>query len=107
MIADSKVAQRLEGFVSKVQAETIAYFAKHYSSLTPSTIEVEEGSKFYRIVEADSGSRSVYCFVSKANGDIYKAAGWKAPAKHVRGNIFDANYSYGRGVSLYGGTYLR
>jgi hypothetical protein len=106
MIADAKVAQRLEGFVHKVQTETNAYYAKHYSILTPPTIEVEEGSKFYRIVKQDS-QRSVYCFVSKANGDIYKAAGWKAPAKHVRGNIFDTDYSYGKGVSLYGGAYLR
>lgn len=31
--------------------------------------------------------RSVHCFIDKATGDVYKAAGWKAPAPHVRGNI--------------------
>lgn len=113
MIANAKVAQRFEGFVAKIQAETIAYFAKHYSILTPDKVEVEEGSKFYKVVKVnigrngEEGQRSVHCFVSKANGDIYKAATFKQPAKHVRGSIFDANYSYGKGVTIYGGSYLR
>lgn len=32
-------------------------------------------------------SRSVYCFIEKATGNILKAAGWAAPAKGVRGSI--------------------
>jgi hypothetical protein len=43
---------------------------------------------------------SVYCFVARQNystkmmgdiiaGGIYKAAGFKVPAKHARGNVFD------------------
>jgi hypothetical protein len=106
MKADAKIIARLEGFVKNLQTETNAYFAEHYAILTPPTIEVEEGSKFWKIVKADS-QRCVHSFVSKANGDIYKAATWRAPAKHVRGNIFDANYSYGKGITLYGGAYLR
>ena len=27
---------------------------------------------------------SVHCFVDKKTGEVYKAASWKAPAKHVR-----------------------
>jgi hypothetical protein len=48
----------------------------------------EPGKKYTRIVMTVNGrSNSVHCFIDNANGDLYKAAGWKAPAKHVRGNI--------------------
>ena len=31
----------------------------------------------------------VHSFVEVATGNVLKAAGWKAPAKHARGNIWD------------------
>ena len=65
------------------------------------------GGKFYKVIKSDSGSRSVHCFVDKQNGDIYKAASWSAPAKHVRGNIFDANFGWNSAVGIYGANYLR
>lgn len=55
-----------------------------------------------RIVH-DGGARA---FVDYATGDIFKPAGWKAPAKHARGNI----YSAGHGAETegpYGPAYLR
>lgn len=51
------------------------------------------GAKFTRIVQGTQrpdGSItncSVHAFVDNMTGDLYKAAGWKAPAKGVRGNI--------------------
>ena len=44
------------------------------------------GAKNTRVVMTRSGSRAVYCFLD-AEGNIYKAAGWKAPAKGIRGNL--------------------
>lgn len=53
------------------------------------------GAKFVRIVmDSNPGQRygrSVHAFVDLATGDLYKPAGWKAPAKHVRGNIATAD----------------
>lgn len=53
------------------------------------------GAKFVRIVmDSNPGGqygRSVHAFVDLATGDLYKAAGWKAPAKGVRGNIATAD----------------
>lgn len=66
----------------------------------------EVGTKYIRIVEVYCGSRSVYCFLDM-DGNIYKSATWKAPAKHVRGSIFDENFSFGKGLSTYGAAYLR
>ena len=46
--------------------------------------------KYVRIVMAYSGTdRSVHAFYDPKTGDVFKAAGWKAPAKHVRYNLLD------------------
>ena len=50
--------------------------------------EIETGRKYHKIVQTDrSGSRSVHAFVDKKTGEVYKAASFKAPAKHVRFNL--------------------
>lgn len=65
-------------------------------------ISFERGQKYARIVE-EGNQRSVFCFVDLSNGDILKAAGWKAPAKHARGNIANGATQ----VGPYGPAYLR
>ena len=55
-----------------------------------SALSQEPGARYIRIVVSGPG-RSVYCFVDFSSGDVFKAASWKTPAKHARGNIFDAH----------------
>ena len=60
-------------------------------------LSVRSGRKFDKVVS----NGSVWGFIAKTNGvlkgipyfvgDVFKAAGWAAPAKHVRGSIFDTN----------------
>ena len=60
-------------------------------------LHMKPGRKFDKVI---AGS-SVWGFVAKTDGmlkgipyfvgDVFKAAGWAAPAKHVRGSIFDTN----------------
>lgn len=70
-------------------------------------IEVEPGRRYVRIVRSDKGlSRSAHCFVDTKNGDVLKAAGWKAPAKHARGNIFNADNGLDC-MGPYGAAYIR
>lgn len=75
--------------------------AKQFSGMTPDVVSVDPGGKKYiRIVRSrpDGTSRSVYCFIEVATGNILKAAGWKAPALNgPRGNIFGANILEGCG----------
>ena len=53
---------------------------------------IESGRKYHKIImETDSGSRSVHAFVDKKTGEVYKAASFKAPAKHVRFNLLLIN----------------
>ena len=63
-----------------------------YNSTDKFGVEFEPGSKYVKIVTISAGgSRSVHSFVEKANGVIWRAASWKAPAKNfARGNVFDA-----------------
>lgn len=49
------------------------------------TFGVAGGNKFDKItVERDGKAESVYCFIEKSTGFVYKAAGWTQPAKGVR-----------------------
>lgn len=49
--------------------------------------EVEPGRKYYKIVKVVGIGKSVHAFVDKETGDVYKAAGWNAPAKGIRYNL--------------------
>ena len=59
-------------------------------------LSLKVGRKFIKVVNGTS----VWGFVAKVDGvhkglpmlkgDILKAAGWRAPAKHSRGSIFDS-----------------
>ena len=52
-----------------------------------------KNTRIVMVTNPDGSGRSVHCFIDNATGDVYKAAGWKAPAKGIRGNIvtgFDA-----------------
>ena len=53
---------------------------------------IESGRKYHKIImEVPNNnrppSRSVHAFVDKKTGEVYKAASFKAPAKHVRFNL--------------------
>ena len=69
-------------------------------------LTLDPGTKYIRIVSDDGRpySRSVFGFVDKTNGNVLKAAGWKAPAKHARGNIADVDYKC---ATPWGIVYLR
>ena len=57
-------------------------------------LRLNKGRKFTKVIEKNR----VWGFVANADGvlkgipyfkgDVFKAAGWRAPAKHVRGSIF-------------------
>ena len=63
-------------------------------------LDIRSGRKFDKVVS----NGSVWGFVAKTDGllkgipyfvgDVFKAAGWAAPAKHVRGSIFDTNTNW-------------
>ena len=68
------------------------------------TLTIDPGSRYVKIVKTDSQS-SVYGFIDVTNGDILKAATWKAPAKIARGNV--NNPATWNCAGPYGMAYLR
>ena len=57
---------------------------------------IEKGRKYYKVClrwkqvnRQFKDDISVHCFVDKLTGEVYKPAGWKSPAKHVRFNMSD------------------
>jgi hypothetical protein len=70
---------------------------------------MSDGRRYIRIdsiADGGRGQRSVWAFIDKKTGDILRAAGYKAPAKHARGNLFDAQGGLG-GLTPYGPKYLK
>lgn len=105
---DSKFNIALDNFCVAAAVKINEHYKKHYPTLEVPHLSYEFGTKtqkYVRIVQEDIGQRSVYCFVQVDNGDVLKAAGWKAPAKHARSNIYadDCGVS---GVTTYGAVYL-
>ena len=67
-------------------------FIRRAPNSTPYKFYIESGRKYHKIImEVPNNnrppSRSVHAFVDKKTGDVYKAASFKAPAKHVRFNL--------------------
>ena len=77
-------------------------YHKGFPSNKDMVLSLVAGSKFVKVVNENS----VWGFVAKKDGvhkglpmkagDVLKAASWRAPAKHTRGNIFDKNQDYFR-----------
>jgi hypothetical protein len=51
----------------------------------PAMVSAENGRRFTRIVQDNGTQRFVHAFVDMTNGDVIKAAGWKAPQRGVNG----------------------
>ena len=65
-------------------------------------INIKTGRKYTKVIQGNS----VWGFIANSDGilkgipyfkgDVFMAAGWAAPAKHVRGSIFDTNQNWFR-----------
>ena len=63
-------------------------------------LRISSGRKFDKVIEQNR----VWGFIAKTDGvhkgiphkkgDVFKAAGWRAPAKWARGSIFDTNSNW-------------
>tara|TARA_B100000524_G_C23462537_1_gene303038 strand:+ start:114 stop:611 length:498 start_codon:yes stop_codon:yes gene_type:complete len=79
---------------------------------------IQEGRKYYKIIQQnfetyndfnDYRDGSVHAFVDKNTGEVYMAASWRAPAKHVRYDmriINERNYVHNPFNCDWAGGYL-
>ena len=100
---------KFDFWLEKVNNERETYWNNNFSYKPYEPLEVSKGSKYLKIMDGTA----VWAFISMIDGelkqspikkgDLLKPAGWRTPAKHSRGNIFDGtdNWSY------YGPEYLK
>jgi hypothetical protein len=94
-----EIEYAFETFVEKIQVKIDEHFTQQYVNLKPPHIAVYPGRIYWKIVREegeDLGTNcSVYGFVRKSDGAIFKAATWKAPYTKgnsaIRGNVCDGS----------------
>lgn len=107
-------------FMDKLQKAKAEHFAQKFAILEVPKYVCERGDKYIAIDvisnPSQNSGRSVFCFIAAEDsntkslgqvkmGDVLMAAGYKAPAKHARGNIFNTDGGEA-GVTLWGARYL-
>ena len=83
-------------------------FAASFPTQEPHILVFQPGSRYIRVVKtrADGGSDGVYCFLDTVNGNVLKAANFKAPSQNgARGNIYQPEN--GLGVTEFGAVYFQ
>lgn len=106
MMSD-RYGDRLNVFVEGCIRIHREYIESMFNHVRPDAFKVNSGTRYDKIVRVcDGGGESVHCFVDKKNGDVLKAASWRQPARHARGNVFDDDYGLTR-MRFYGPEYLR
>ena len=75
-----EIEYAFETFVEGIQNKLNEHYAQHLSNLTPPTVSVRGGSKYWKVVTNFYPSGySAFGFVRKEDGAILKPASWRAP----------------------------
>jgi len=77
-------------------------YRTNFPNLDIPVLRYETGRRYIRVINGTS----VFAFIDLTNGDVLKAASWKAPARWNRGNLFDVNVGT-KSMTPYGPAYLR
>jgi len=99
------ITKQIETFCASLQNMLEKHHNKSFPTLPAPRVEISMGKRFARIIKKDGSNASAYGFIDLSNGDLLKAASWKAPAMHARGNIFNQDALSGCGP--YGMAYLK
>ena len=86
----------MDNLLVKIQENYDNWYSKTKYESNKMNLSLKPGRKFIKVIH----DNSVWGFVAKVDGthkglpmlkgDILKAAGWRTPAKHSRGSIFDS-----------------
>lgn len=86
MTRNEQILQWIETARAAIETSSL----KEFPDCEPNhmTLTMMRGKKYIRLVVSNlkNEHRSAYAFLD-TEGNIYKAAGWKAPAKGIRGTI--------------------
>lgn len=97
----------IKRFVARLNEEVKAdpFFENFDNGSFPTYAIAKGGRKYLKVVMTSHGQDSVWGFVERETGLIFKAAGWSSPAKHARGHIDTG--AYGKNYVWTGPNYLR
>lgn len=104
-MTQENITAQIETFRAALENMLLEHRNARFPTLPAPSVEISTGKRFARIITKDGSSTSAYGFIDLTNGDLLKAASWKAPAMHARGNIFAENMLSGCGP--YGMAYLK
>ena len=81
----------LSKMVHRIDEQYGKYYEKTLTNLTYEPVEIKSGRRFDKLIQGSS----VYCFVEKSTGNVYKPASWRAPYLKgntpVRGSVYDVD----------------
>lgn len=98
---DSNVIDNaINSYLEKLTQHANIDFEKTFPTKEKHSFRADYNKRWIKIVNKRFGQTMVFCFVDPSNGDIYKPASWNAPAKGVRGNLFNERLPLDSG-SLY------
>ena len=79
----------LNKMIHRIDEQYGEYYEKTLTNSTYTPITINKGRRFDKLVQGGS----VYCFVEKSTGNVYKPASWRAPYLKgntpVRGSVYD------------------
>ena len=108
--SQEEIEYAFETFANGVQEMLDAYREKHLPSLDRTLIKVRPGSKYWKLIRAGGNQESVFGFVRKSDGAIFKPANWRTPfvkgPSAIRGHVTDPNNGMSS-VTPYGVVYAR
>jgi len=91
-----EIEANFETFVERINENQAEHFRTKFPTLSPEHIVVAPGRVYWKLIRQQiegGGQRTVYGFVRKADGAIFKAAGWAAPfvkgPTAIRGYVTD------------------
>ena len=90
VIANPEVEFHIEGFIGQCDDMLKEHYETKFPTLDIPELKLYVGGKYYKVAKRGDGpnNESVWFFVDKEEGNIWKPAGWKAPTKNFpRGNI--------------------
>ena len=90
-------------FINEWEDRVRPHWEREFSNLEFKPLTYTKGRKYAKIIQ--EGSR-VVAFVDMKTGDIFKPAGWKAPAKHARGNLFSEQGGFEATYGAEGGHFF-
>lgn len=83
----------LQAYIDYISADYEKWTSHTPNDESKFTVSFEPGSKYLRVVTTSWGSRSAHTFID-VDGNIWKSASWKSPAKNfTRGNIIARDFS--------------